>query len=193
MTALMIYAGPAAEDAPGTRIGGLPLVPQGFEWPECGICAGNMGFIVQVRQDSGYLSIFMCLNAPGLCDEWDVEAGGNRGFVWPADGLTVAKPPTTGEIRLPEVSEVTFTEFEDRNYNEARAAWPDARDVLGQLGGDPEPLQGDGTPRCSDCGEPMRFVVQLEEGQDHAVSANFGGGSAYGFACRTHPVAAFLW
>jgi hypothetical protein len=116
----------------------------------------------------------------------------HRAFVWPADGLTVAKPPTTGEIRLPEVSAVTFTEFEDRDYNQARAAWPNAREVLGQLGGEPVPSQGDGTPRCSDCGEPMRFVVQLEEGQDYGISANFGGSSAYAFACRAHPVATFL-
>lgn len=194
MTTLMIYGGPAAEDAPGTRTGGLPLVSSGFQWPVCHTCAGHMQFLAQVRRDADYLSIFMCQNDPGLCDEWDAEGGGNLALVVPAERLTAATPPPTGDTRLPEVSAVTYTEVEDQDYDQARAAWPDQRDVLGQLGGEPAWIQGDETPNCRTCGEPMLFVAQLEEGHNYETSANFGGGgSAYAFTCRTHPLAAFLW
>jgi hypothetical protein len=189
----MIYAGQAAEDAPGTRTGGLPLVPEGFVWPECRTCGGPMQFLAQVGQESGYLAIFMCQNDPGLCDEWDPGGGGNQALVLPDDGLAVATPPSGGETRLAEVSAVQFTEVGEPDYDSARAAWTGQREVLGQLGGEPSWIQGDETPSCPECGEPMRFVVQLEEGHDYETRANFGGGSAYAFACRTHPRAAFLW
>jgi hypothetical protein len=32
---LVTYAGPAAAHASGTRTGGVPLTPLGFEWPRC--------------------------------------------------------------------------------------------------------------------------------------------------------------
>jgi hypothetical protein len=74
---LMTYAGPVAADAPGTRTGGVPHTPSGFEWPQCRECAGPMQFLAQVSLadaeagSAGLLSIFMCQNDPGLCDEWD--------------------------------------------------------------------------------------------------------------------------
>ncbi|MET7468422.1 methyltransferase domain-containing protein [Micromonospora sp. NPDC005686] len=51
MTVLMIYSGDTAPDAPGTRSGGVPLVPAGFDWPLCGECDGPMQFLTQVRLD----------------------------------------------------------------------------------------------------------------------------------------------
>ena len=63
---LMTYAGIAAPDASGTRTGGVPLTPPGFEWPRCRECEGAMQFLAQVRLadadpgSTGLLSIYMC-------------------------------------------------------------------------------------------------------------------------------------
>lgn len=194
----MVYAGPAAADAPGTRTGGLPLVPAGFEWPVCRTCKGPMQFLAQISladlaEEPGYLAIFMCQNDPGSCDEWDPEAGGNHAAVLPIDGLTVATPPPTGVTQLPEVSATSHTDVES-GYKDARKSYGDAvRDVLGQLGGEPDWIQGDEWPVCPECEVLMDFVVQLEEGHDHRTSANYGGGSAYAFACYSDALGAFLW
>ncbi|MFD0520886.1 DUF1963 domain-containing protein [Paractinoplanes durhamensis] len=120
---LMIYDGPVAPDAPGTRTGGLPLVPPAFEWPRCRECDGAMQFLAQVSLadidpgDDGLLSIFMCANDPGLCDEWDAAGGGNRAFVFGADAVGVAEPPGEEFTLLAETSGVAFEEeLSDEDY-----------------------------------------------------------------------------
>lgn len=201
----MIYAGTAA-DAPGTRTGGVPLVPPGFRWPRCHECDGPMQFLAQVRLDdidsaeSGLLSIFMCQNDPGLCDEWDATSGGNRAFVFELDQLTPAAVPPGDNVLLEETSEVAYVPLNDsEDYGEARERWRvesgrPVRDVLGQLGGLPAWLQFDETPTCAVCDLPMSFVVQIEEGHDYQTAINFGGGGCgYGFRCRSCTTAAFLW
>ncbi len=190
----MLYAGSAPEDAPGTRTGGVPLVPAGFEWPICKTCGGPMQFLAQIQLPDGYLSIFMCQNDPGMCEEWDPFAGGNKALLFGADGLTAATPPGTGVTKLPEVSAVKFEDHPDEDYDTARRSFGErTREVLGQLGGEPAWIQGEETPNCPVCGKPMRFVAQLEEGHQYETAANFGGGSAYAFACVADKQAAFLW
>ena len=204
VTTLMIYAGTAPADAPATRTGGLPLVPAGFGWPTCRECEGPMQFLAQIRlddldpRDAGLLSIFMCQNDPGLCDEWDPTAGGNAAYVFPAEGLAPAAVPTDGETLLAEVSAVRLVVVEAPDYDAARDHWatvPDRRrEVLGQVGGEPGWLQQDETPDCPGCGTAMSFVAQLEEGHDHRTDINFGGGGCgYGFRCTDCATAAFLW
>ncbi|MBB4763807.1 DUF1963 domain-containing protein [Amorphoplanes digitatis] len=205
MVKLMTYAGPAVADAPGTRTGGVPQTPSAFEWPRCRECAGPMQFLAQVsladveRGSSGLLSIFMCQNDPGLCDEWDAGAGGNRAFAFGADALHVPTPPGDGVTLLDEACAVRFEQVGAEDYLEAPGQWHQqsgrpVREVLGQVGGRAAWLQNDETPRCDGCAQPMAFVVQLEEGHDHRTSANFGGGGyGYGFQCRACGTAAFLW
>ncbi|MGR6318213.1 DUF1963 domain-containing protein [Micromonospora soli] len=206
MTTLMIYSGGTAADAPGTRTGGVPLVPQGFDWPRCDECDGPMQFLAQVRlddidpADSGLLSIFMCQNDPGLCDEWDATAGGNRAFVFPLGQLAPSAVPSGDNVLLAETSAVAYVPMNNsEGYDEARERWCGESgrplpDVLGQLGGAPAWLQFDETPTCAVCNLQMSFVVQLEEGHDYRTDINFGGGGCgYGFRCRPCATAAFLW
>lgn len=91
---------------------------------------------------------------------------------------------------------VHFDEVDAEDYLNAPGHWHQQTgwqelDVLG-VGGKPAWLQNDESPDCSGCNRPMTFVVQLEEGHDHRTSANFGGGSGYGFRCGPRRTAAFL-
>jgi hypothetical protein len=148
---------------------------------------------------TGLLSIFMCQNDPGLCDEWDATAGGNRAFAFGADAVHVPIPPGDGIALLDETCAVRFEELDAEDYLEAAERWHHqtdrpVREVLGQVGGQAAWLQNDETPVCDGCALPMRFVVQLEEGHDHRTAANFGGGGCgYGFRCEPCGTAAFLW
>lgn len=201
----MVYAGAAPADAAVTRTGGIPLVPAEFSWPECRTCKGPMQFLAQVMpgdpgpdERPGVLSIFMCQNHPGLCDEWDASAGGNQAVIFPADGLTPAAVPAGGATMLGEVCAVRYVTAAEE-YEQARADWSAREgrplsDVLGQLGGQPSWVQDDQTPACPQCAGPMSLAVQLEEGHEFHTAINFGGGGCgYGFTCQSCAEAAFLW
>jgi hypothetical protein len=147
----------------------------------------------------GLFSAFMCQNHPGLCDEWDPRAGGNRAFVFLTDATETGSPPGDGVTMLDAICAVEFEQLDSEDYLDARENWcrgtgRPAREVLGQIGGRPAWLQNDATPTCESCVQPMTFVLQLEEGPDHHTSMNFGGGGCgYGFHCRACTTAAFLW
>lgn len=208
-TTLMTYAGPVDDQALVTRTGGVPLVPAGFAWPRCATCGGPMQFLAQMlvdfpaaqgaAPDERVLSIFMCQNDPGLCDEWDPVAGGNRGLLFPRTGLAVAPVPEEGEVLLSETCGIDCAAADAAPYPEALSRWSQAHgrpvtDVLGQLGGAPWWLQDDETPVCPTCAQPLRFIAQLEEGHDHRTAINFGGGGCgYAFACPPCGEGSFLW
>ncbi|HZF88447.1 hypothetical protein [Streptomyces sp.] len=148
------------------------------------------------------MAIFMCQNDPGLCDEWSPTAGGNRALLYPSDALRpMAAPVPDGDedvLRLGAVNAVTLVSSPAADYSEAREEWGNRsgnspRNVLGQLGGQPDWLQGDETPACATCTQPMILVAQLEEGPDHTTAMNFGGGTAFAFACGPCAQGAFLW
>ncbi|WP_431783314.1 hypothetical protein [Streptomyces chumphonensis] len=205
MITLMTYGGTAAEDAPGTRTGGLPLAAAGFAWPHCATCGGAMQFLAQIRLEDlagagrGLFAVFLCANDPGRCASWAPRAGGNRALVLPPRALTAAAPPASGRTGLGEVSAVTYVDVDAATYFDAATGWAKSeerspRDVLGKLGGEPEWLQGDETPRCTGCEGVMMLVAQLEEGHDHRTGADFGGGGCgYGFLCAPCGEAVFLW
>lgn len=209
MTTLMTYAGPVDARSPVTRTGGVPLTPVGFSWPRCAECAGPMQFLAQLlladlksygaEEDGDVLSIFMCQNDPGMCDEWDPVSGGNRALLFPYGELTPAAVPAEGKTLLPEVSGIAYATIDVDDYGEARDHWSKMsgrplEEVLGQLGGTPSWLQYDETPPCPSCQQPMSFIAQLEEGHDHRTSANFGGGGCgYSFACEPCRQGVFLW
>ena len=164
-----------------------------------------MQFLAQVSLadveagSAGLLSIFMCQNDPGLCDEWDATAGGNRAYVFGSGTLHIPAQPGDGVAVLDETSAVRFEDVAVDDYRSApehrhQQTGRPRREVLGQVGGQAAWLQNDETPGCDDCGRPMAFVVQLEEGHDHRTAANFGGGGCgYGFRCGPCGTAAFLW
>src|SRR4051812_22773719 len=111
---------------------------------------------------AGLLSIFMCQNDPGLCDEWDATAGGNRAFVFGGDAAHVPIPPGDGIAVLAETSAVRFEEVAVEDYLEAPKQWHQQtgrpeREVLGQVGGEAAWLQNDETPQCGGCARPMTF------------------------------------
>ncbi|MFC7219691.1 DUF1963 domain-containing protein [Streptomyces polyrhachis] len=217
MTILMTYGGPGEPEGLVTRIGGIPMAPAGTAWPHCATCDGPMQFLAQIvladldrlmdrgsKQADGVMAIFMCQNDPGMCDEWSPIVGGNRALLFPADGLTPMSAPALGEndegvLRLGAVSAVTLVPSPAADYFSAREEWAgrsgnELRNVLGQLGGQADWLQGDETPLCPTCTHPMDLVAQFEEGPDHSTAMNFGGcGTAFAFTCAPCVQAAFLW
>lgn len=203
---LLLHDPAPSEDEPATRFGGRPLVPadEPFTWPVCATCEGNMQFLGQLRVPSEegdrLLILFQCQNDPGLCEDWDADAGGNRALYFPADGeLRLADFPTSGEVSRNTMYGARVEEHEGGNYDEVREAWTEdhqgrGREILGQLFGQPAWIQADQTPECEDCGGTMRFVTQLEEGPDYRTAMNFGGGSVYVFDCACGSGAAkLLW
>ena len=201
---LLTYAGAAAPDSPVTRMGGVPLVPPGFEWPLCRHCGGPMQFVAQARLDdvdpaeSGLLAIFLCQNDPGGCLEWEADAGGNRAYVFGPGPWHPAAVPAGDAVLLPTVSAFDLVPLPADDYEPARLRWPEqtgrpGRDVFGKLGGRPDWTQVDETPTCPVCTQRMSFVVELEEGRTRDTAANFGGGVGYGFRYRGCGTGAFLW
>lgn len=180
---LLTYGGDTAPDASVLRTGGVPLVPDGFDWPLCSECDGAMQFLAHLPVEDGSVAVFYCQNDPGMCDDWEATSGGNRAFLFTGD-LVPAAVPEEGETLLGATTAL-------------RPVAPDAsaeESALGRLGGEPEWLQNDETPTCPRCAAPMAFTASLEEGRDHATAANFGGaGRAYVFTCRPCTEAAFLW
>ncbi|AUG80601.1 hypothetical protein CFP65_5924 [Kitasatospora sp. MMS16-BH015] len=212
MTVLMTSVGPVGAESLLTRTGGVPLVPAGFVWPRCAGCGGAMQFLAQVVLDDlgrnglsgaavgrGVLAVFMCQNEPGQCGDWSAGSGGNSALVLPSAGLRLAEVPGQGALLLGAVTGVTYMQAGTGGYDDDAEVWyrtagRAAREVMGQLGGEPEWLQGDQTPGCAGCGGEMGFVAQFEEGPDARTAANFGGGgAAYAFACEPCGEAAFLW
>ncbi|WP_405782749.1 hypothetical protein [Streptomyces sp. NBC_00859] len=180
---LLIHDGKAAADAPVLRTGGVPRVPDGFVWPVCRECHGPMQFLVHLPLPFGVVAVFFCQNDPGMCDDWNATAGGNAAFLF-SGKLSPAAAPAEGETHLGAVTAL-------RLHPEST---PTDEPVLGRLGGEPDWLQDDETPVCSSCSALMAFTAELEEGDDFAASANFGGGGrGYVFSCRPCGEAAFLW
>jgi hypothetical protein len=142
-----------------------------------------MQFLAHLPTDVGVISVFFCQNDPGMCDDWDATAGGNRAYLF-SGALTPATVPTEGETLLGAVTALRVHS----------AGTPTTQPVLGHLGGEPHWLQNDETPNCPSCTAPMTFTEELKEGRDHATAANFGGGGrAYVFHCQPCTEAAFLW
>ena len=183
-----------------TSFGGLPVKgkDENFLWPTCNFCDGSMQFLVKLATDQSLLQIFMCQNKPGVCNEWDANAGGNKVVITLAKGLEQVQPPDTGESTPKTSYGGIVMEYDSDDYDDARIRWAEQHSlppgqVLGQVLGSPSWLQGDETPDCDICQKPMRFVAQLEQGPDGETEMNFGGGCAYLFDCTCESSAKFLW
>ncbi|MEE1739530.1 hypothetical protein [Streptomyces sp. BE147] len=193
---LMIYNGTTDETADEPRTGGIPLVPADFSWPHCDTCDGAMKFLAHLPVEQGVVSVFQCENDPGLCEEWEAFEGGNRAFLFPREGLVPAAVPAEGETLLGAVSAIRLETVDEDTYNDAREQYRlrsgRGRLVLGSLGGEADWFYEDQWPACPGCGQLMTFVAHLEEGNDSATAANFGGGCGYVLVCDPCRSAAFL-
>ena len=204
MSKLLIHVADASENAsPESIFGGKPSAPNGMlEWPACKCCKGNMQFLGQLSapEHQALLLLFMCANDPGMCDDWEPNGGGNAVLVVPDEELRLVQPPVDGETTRPTRYGSVVVEEDGDDYDTSRSSWASRngaspREVLGQIGGAPSWIQADETPECESCGEPMKFVAQLEQGPDWKTEMNFGGGGcAYVFKCTCHKVKAkILW
>ena len=199
----LLLLDPAPTEGPSsqTRFGGLPSTGSGFHWPVCKTCSGNMQFLGQIRRDGAETLqlIFMCQNEPGLCSEWEADGGGNAVVSEGVVDLQIAQAPAAGETLRATLYGARVERVQAERYDTSRDAWAERnpgrrREVLGQVGGEADWLQGDETPNCDQCRKPMRFVAQLEEGPDYQTSMNFGGGGcAYLFDCDCGAGGKFLW
>lgn len=188
------------------RFGARPLVPVTSppSWPTCSECNAAMQFVAQLPVDEERLVlVFMCQRDPGMCDNWDVNAGANAVVIVPTTSDMVPLDPPAGETMLDgdwggtEVEvDIPAAELEEcqTEYAAARGRHGEGedastRDVVGMLGGPPSWIQGDETPSC-DCGKPMQLLAQLEQGPDSRTEINFcGGGCGYVFTCDHCPTA----
>ena len=194
------------EASPDATVGGIPRGGAETQWPACRTCGSPMQFLAQlplgpVNQSRMHhdqvLLLFQCQSQPGLCDEWDPNAGGNSAILVESRGRVPMNVPK-GETLLPAESRLRLIEYEssnhgstpDDNYCTAYDT-PDSQ-VVGKLGGVPLWIQTDETPVC-ECGTRMSFVAQLEERGGGGI--NFGdAGSGYVFVCEScRDRAKFLW
>lgn len=201
MVQLLIYEEqPPANEQAATRFGGLPLnqTEAVSGWPQCSSCEEAMQFLGQLRVTSEapagdyLLLLFMCQNDPGMCEEWDASAGGNKVIIVPVtDDMTVMVAPDNETVLRTIVHGSRVQQFTSETYDGAREDWKrsqgESRHVLGQLFGKPSWIQADETPQCDSCAQPMKFIAQLEEGPEYQTAMNFGGGSAYVFVCHCGP------
>lgn len=196
---LLVYSQQGG-DISATSFGGYPVKnsAEDFSWPACAYCHLPMQFLGKIAHDAHLYQIFMCQNDPGVCEEWDPNDGANKIIVTKPTRLEYVSAPSDGEsLREIEYS-ASLVPIESENYEEARNLWADQnkqelRMVLGQMGGAPWWVQGDETPVCDSCQQPMRFLAQLEEGPEHNTAMNFGNGCAYVFNCDCNYSGKFLW
>ena len=197
------------EDEAGSsvaKVGGRPVATPNIKWPICRSCKGAMQFLAQLPlsecenlspvRDSQVLLIFQCQNNPGMCDEWDAEAGGNAALIVDESGHVHLTVPE-GRTLLPSESRLRFVAFESRPGDSPDDAYCTAFDepasrVVGKVGGEPLWIQGDETPQCG-CGNRMSFICQLEARGGGGI--NFGdAGAGYAFLCpKCTDQARFLW
>ena len=141
------------------------------------------------------LLAFQCQNDPGMCDEWDADAGGNR-VLLVQEGAAVEMVVPPGPTTLSSVTKVALEPWAVDPENERLDAYLSAvasrSEILGMAGGEPAWLQAEETAPCV-CGQQMRFVAQIDSGASEEI--NFGdGGIGYCFICTECPTQArFLW
>ncbi len=196
MTQLIILdAVPSQLDC--TSFGGLPVqaADSPIEWPACTQCNGLMQYQAKVKTELGLELIFMCVQEPGMCDDWNANGGGNKVIVVEnTQDLVQLKPENTENTLRETEYGAKLVQDDLQDYFASHQQWAsEKREILGQLGGTPDWIQNDETPECNCCNLPMRFVAQLEEGPDYKTAMNFGSGSAYLFDCVTGKTAKFLW
>jgi hypothetical protein len=160
--------------------------------PNCKTCNGELSHIFSlslsshpnelIKSKEGSIHLFQCKNDPGMCDDWDSEAGGNLAVYL----SSMQEPKSQDEIGLAvDTSNLLDTQDSliERLENDS--------ECVGSISDRPLWIQADETPNCS-CGLPMSFIGQVEESAH--PDFNFGGGGcSYVFLCPTCEKSKFLW
>ena len=189
---------PPPETDVATRFRGHPLLTPEQLWPGCTTCGSAMEFQGQWATGPGELiALFQCQADPGGCAEWDADSGGNAALVVDGTAAALREPSASRDDRRGSVAV---------GYSAAWGVTAEPADSYDQaVGADrpffawadqvPEWLQGDETPACDRCAQPMEFVIQIEEGPWKAALNLGAGGTGYVFRCRCSapPVAKWLW
>ncbi|WP_177765617.1 hypothetical protein [Flavobacterium sp. I3-2] len=196
MMKLIVYDANKTNLLTETSFGGNPvkLVNTSFEWPICKYCQKEMQFQGKIKTDLGYELIFQCQSNPGMCEDWDANAGGNKAIIIDDSAVEFVFPNNSDvALRTTEYG-VNIVEQDCASYDVAYDNWDGGpRTLLGHLFGEPMWMQADETPNCDCCDKPMRFVAQLEEGPVYETSMNFAGGTGFLFDCKEGKTAKFLW
>ena len=207
----------ALEPAPGpsgttpAKVGGAPRPPGPADWPACGQCGRPMRFLFQLphRPDAlldlapaQALLVFQCENPDAACFPFDPDSGANRALAVAAGSPAAMKGAPSAEEPYPERG-LAFSAAEEDSAAlsiDVNGAGPEelerrerAREQApkSKVGGVPIWPQSEAAPSC--CGEPMRFVAQLD-GDTFGLS--FGdGGTGFVFECakRCARRFKFLW
>jgi uncharacterized protein YwqG len=175
------------EDIHASKFGGIPLVPSGGDWPTCANCGRPMQLFVQLLAGDlprgapffgeGMLQLFYCTSSNPVC-EVDCEAYAphaqsvlarlidTHGAVAPAarhQGISRARRITGWEsiADYPNGEELDAlgVELEDDEIDSVGEQFPRDGD---KLGGWPLWIQGVEYPECTECGEQMANILQLD-------------------------------
>ncbi len=117
-----------------------------------------------------------------LCDRGRPGSGNNHAMVVSARGASPLEPPPAAAHAVGPCYGVRI-ETTSGDSDDARARITDPEFVLGRVGGEADPVSRY-VPVCATCGEPMRFVVQLEQGPDIDTAFQFNGATAFAYACQ---------
>ena len=155
--------------------------------PKCKECSSEMTCILHIDlsqlnvfSSKGHLLVYQCEADPGMCDDWDPIAGGNKVIY-----VEKCNTKPTGDSYLSIDSRVLSSKDELIAFSESNS------NCYGKIGEPPLWIQGDETPTCT-CGKTMELVCEIDESANE--NFNFGGGGAsYTFLCQACNVGAFLW
>ncbi len=175
---------------------------------ECGLCKGHLHRLIclpvpqaeKIGSDTS-LAFGTCMTCLG----W--ESDGALYYRHDAHGLPSVHPSQVRAGAMPQSFEVTYKpkplmEAEvDLFQAPERWAWQDwgvsnGRQNMNRIGGAPSWVQSAYYPQCLDCGETMRFVMQLDSGlpQEDGVEMLWGsGGANYTYWCNECRTSAHLW
>lgn len=201
----------------GSKFSGTALVPAGEDWPRCPNCERPMQLFIQLaaadlpaeapRFGDGVLQLFYCASSEPLC-EVDCEAFAPFSksvlarVVDPANAVEPSSRPDepfpprriVGWERIddyPSWSEVSEdVELSDAEYEELGATYPGSGD---KLGGWPAWQQDEEYPECTECDQPMRYLLQIDS--DDNLPYQFGDiGTGHLAQCSDHPhILSFHW
>ena len=180
-----------SNDSSSMPIGGTPDITDS-DIPKCRECNSTMKHVFtldlenhpdeDLREAGKAIQVFQCQNDPGMCDDWDAESGANAAYVR-EKSIAISGRSDEGLLLKEDMSIEDEGQFIKLLESDAKC--------IGKMGGDPMWIQGDETPAC-DCGNPMRFVAQVDERA--CDDFNFGGaGCSYSYMCPECKTAKFLW
>ncbi len=173
------------------QFGGVPAGFSAQTWPVCRDCEQPMLSALTLYAHPERLplraheaiSVFLCQS----CETWQPYGGANA-------AVLLTKEQLEQKLRKPPAGLEGATEVLKRRrlaYRPETQLPQDDYRVLDKVGGKPDWLQTDQTPKCRECKSKMNFVAQFSDSLDPWL--NFGIGIGYVFVCPHEHDARFLW